>query len=168
MAAGSTSTSPSASLSFLFLFLLLLLLPTPSLCQSPSPSQPDSPSPSPSPSSSSSSPHAFTSSTSASSSSSQQSSSIMQYNTGPHIAASSGFSQGNNSKTIHDQFQAQQQQWLNQYTHNSIHKAGVPRSSSCLSSITTSKQTNSNSNIPTNSGNGFLASWSVDMDRNRL
>ena len=125
-------------------------------------------SPSPSPSSSSSSPHAFTSSTSASSSSSQQSSSIMQYNTGPHIAASSGFSQGNNSKTIHDQFQAQQQQWLNQYTHNSIHKAGVPRSSSCLSSITTSKQTNSNSNIPTNSGNGFLASWSVDMDRNRL
>ena len=83
-------------------------------------------------------------------------------------AASSGFSQGNNSKTIHDQFQAQQQQWLNQYTHNSIHKAGVPRSSSCLSSITTSKQTNSNSNIPTNSGNGFLASWSVDMDRNRL
>ena len=125
--------------------------------------------PSPSPSSSSSSPNnAFTSSTSASSSSSQQSS-IMQYNTGPHIAASSGFSQGNNSKTIHDQFKAQPQ-WLNQCTHNSIHKTGVTRSSSCLSSITTSKQThsNNNNNIPTHSGNGFLASWNLDMDRNRL
>ena len=124
-------------------------------------------SPSPSPSSSSSPPHAFTPSTSASSSSSQQSS-IMQYNTGPHIAASSGFSQGNyNSKAIHDQFKAQQQ-WLNQCTHNSIHRTGVTRSGSCLSSITTSKQINSNNNIPAHSGNGLLASWNLDMDRNRL
>ena len=105
-----------------------------------------------------------------SSSSSQQPSHVMQYKNGPYIAASSGFSQGKTNHIKNDQLKMQQQ-WPTQHYSNMTNKTGLPRSSSCISSITTSsEQTNStNVNMLTHSRKGFPTSWTVnDMDRNPL